>query len=40
VTLSNVLFETDRAELIAGAAPTVDQLAGFLQRNPDYVVVV
>ncbi len=35
VTLSNVLFKHDEAELLPGAAPTLEQLASFLRDNPD-----
>lgn|GEM_PF-340946 len=35
-----VLFDVDRAELKPEALPILDHLAGFLIRNPDYLVVV
>lgn len=35
-----VLFDLDRAELKPAAFPLLDQLAAFLIRNPDYLVVV
>lgn len=35
-----VLFDLDRAELKPAALPLLDQLAAFLSRNPDYLVVV
>lgn len=35
LTLSDVLFDTDRAELKPGAAGAIDQLTSFLEENPD-----
>lgn len=35
LTLGDVLFDTDRAELKPGAARTVDRLAQFLRDNPE-----
>jgi outer membrane protein OmpA-like peptidoglycan-associated protein len=35
LTLGDVLFDTDRAELKPGAAKTMDRLAQFLQGNPE-----
>src|SRR5690606_15030993 len=35
LTLSDVLFDFDRAELNPGAATTLDRLARFLEENPD-----
>jgi len=35
LTLSDVLFDTDRAELKPGAAAAIDQLTAFLEENPD-----
>jgi outer membrane protein OmpA-like peptidoglycan-associated protein len=35
-----VLFDLDRAELKPAALPLLDQLAGFLSRNPDYLVEI
>lgn len=35
VTLGNVLFETDKTQLLASAFPRLDKLAGFLRQYPD-----
>lgn len=35
LTLGDVLFDTGRAELNAGAARTLDQLAAFMKDNPE-----
>lgn len=35
LTLSDVLFDTNRAELKAGAESSIDRLAEFLTENPD-----
>tara|TARA_R110001599_G_scaffold353869_1_gene601210 strand:+ start:19950 stop:20831 length:882 start_codon:yes stop_codon:yes gene_type:complete len=35
LTLSDVLFETDREELLPGAYPAVDRLVQFLDDNPE-----
>ena len=35
LTLSDVLFETDRAELLAGAYSAIDRIVEFLQDNPE-----
>lgn len=40
VTLSNVLFKTDSAELLPGAANRLDHLASVLTQHPDYTVQV
>lgn len=40
LTLDNVLFEFDAAELAPGAAMTIDRLAGFLMENPDRNIVI
>jgi outer membrane protein OmpA-like peptidoglycan-associated protein len=35
LTLSDVLFDTDRAELKPGASAAIDQLSAFLEENPE-----
>lgn len=40
LTLGDVLFDTDRATLKAGAMRTVDQLAQFLEANPEQKILV
>lgn len=40
ITLGNVLFRTDSAELIPGAAATIDRLAEFMRRNPEATVQI
>lgn len=40
LTLGDVLFDTGRAELKAGAMSTVDRLAAFLRDNPERTVTV
>lgn len=40
VTLGDVLFEVDRAELTASGMQNVQELASYLQQNPDRQVVV
>ncbi len=40
VTLGDVLFETDRAELKGGATNNLDRLAAFLNRYPDSNVII
>jgi outer membrane protein OmpA-like peptidoglycan-associated protein len=40
LTLGNVLFETDSAELVPGAAQQIDQLATVLRQHPDYTVEI
>lgn len=40
MTLSDVLFRFDEAELAPGAAATMDQLAQFLQENPDRNIAI
>jgi len=40
VTLGDLLFETDRAELKGGAANNLDRLAAFLNRYPDRSVII
>ena len=40
VTLGDVLFETNRAELKAGATGTLLQLAALVQANPDRAVLI
>lgn len=40
VTLGDLLFETDRAELKGGTANHLDKLAAFLNRYPDRAVII
>jgi outer membrane protein OmpA-like peptidoglycan-associated protein len=40
LTLGNVLFQTDSANLVPGAAQHVDQLATVLRQHPDYTVEI
>ena len=40
VTLGDVLFDTGRAELRAGALRAIDRLAAFLQSNPQRRIVI
>ncbi len=40
LTLGDVLFDTGRAELKAGAMRTIDQLAIFLKENPERTVQI
>lgn len=40
LTLSDVLFDFDRAELNPGAATTIDRLARFLEENPDRKIAI
>ena len=40
ITLGNVLFRTDSAELLPGAAITLDRLASFLLSRPEARVEV
>ncbi|HEX6993482.1 MAG TPA: OmpA family protein [Gammaproteobacteria bacterium] len=40
MTLSDVLFDFDRAELNPGAAATIDRLARFLEENPDRNIAI
>lgn len=40
LTLGDVLFETGKADLMAGAARSIDKLAEFLRENPDRSVLV
>ena len=40
VTLGDVLFEVDRAELTASGMQNIQELANYLQQNPDRQVVV
>jgi outer membrane protein OmpA-like peptidoglycan-associated protein len=40
ITLGDLLFETDRAELRAGTANNLDKLAAFLNRYPDRNVII
>jgi outer membrane protein OmpA-like peptidoglycan-associated protein len=40
VTLGDLLFETDRAELKGGSANHLDKLAAFLVRYPDRDVII
>jgi outer membrane protein OmpA-like peptidoglycan-associated protein len=40
LTLGDVLFDTGRAELKAGAFSTVDRLATFLRQNPERTVAI
>jgi outer membrane protein OmpA-like peptidoglycan-associated protein len=40
LTLGDVLFDTDQAELKSGAAPTLDRLAQFLRDNDDARVLI
>ena len=40
LTLGDVLFDTDSANLKAGASQTVDRLAGFLKKHPDRELLV
>ncbi|HEX2113558.1 MAG TPA: OmpA family protein [Alphaproteobacteria bacterium] len=40
LTLGNVLFQTDSAELVPGAAQQMDQLATVLRQHPDYTVEI
>lgn len=40
LTLGDVLFDTGRATLRAGAMRTVDQLASFLENNPSQKILV
>jgi outer membrane protein OmpA-like peptidoglycan-associated protein len=40
LTLGDVLFDTGRAELTAGAMATMDRLAEFLRENPDHRLLI
>lgn len=40
LTLGDVLFDTDRAELKPGAHTTIDRLAAWLRDNPDNRILV
>jgi outer membrane protein OmpA-like peptidoglycan-associated protein len=40
LTVGDVLFETDRAELKPGAARQLDKLADALRENPDFTVAI
>lgn len=40
LTLGNVLFQLDSAELVPGAATQMDQLAAVLKQRPDYRVEI
>lgn len=40
LTLGDVLFETGKADLMAGAARSIDKLAEFLRENPERSVLV
>jgi outer membrane protein OmpA-like peptidoglycan-associated protein len=40
LTLGDVLFDVDEADLKPGAAPTLDQLADFLKEQPDRSLVI
>ena len=40
ITLGDLLFETDRAELKGGTANHLDKLAQFLNRHPDRNVII
>ena len=40
LTLGDVLFETGKADLMAGAARSIDKLAAFLRENPERSVLV
>ena len=40
LTLGNVLFRTDSAELVPGASTQMDQLAAVLKSHPDYRVEI
>jgi outer membrane protein OmpA-like peptidoglycan-associated protein len=40
VTLGDVLFDTDRAELKSGAARDLDNVAAFLAKNPERRVLI
>lgn len=40
LTLGDVLFDTNRAELAAGAMVTMDRLAQFLNENPDHRLLI
>jgi outer membrane protein OmpA-like peptidoglycan-associated protein len=40
ITLGNVLFRTDRADLLPGGALSLDRLATFLRAHPDAAVEV
>ncbi len=40
LTLGDVLFETGKADLLAGAMRSIDKLAVFLRENPDREVLV
>jgi outer membrane protein OmpA-like peptidoglycan-associated protein len=40
LTLGDVLFDTGRAQLKAGAFDTVDRLANFLRENPERTVAI
>jgi outer membrane protein OmpA-like peptidoglycan-associated protein len=40
LTLGDVLFDTGRAELKAGAFSTLDRLATFLRQNPERTVAI
>lgn len=40
LTLSDVLFETDRAELLPGSEPALDRLVAFLEDNPDRQLLI
>jgi outer membrane protein OmpA-like peptidoglycan-associated protein len=40
LTLGNVLFKTDRAELTAGAQESMDKLAAYLKANPGRSVTI
>ena len=40
LTMGDVLFDTDRAELKPGAIATMDRLASFLREYPDYALII
>lgn len=40
LTLSDVLFDTDEATLKPGAATAIDELAGFMQENPERELLI
>ncbi len=40
LTLGDVLFDTGKAQLHAGAARTIEQLASFLKENPERTIEI
>jgi OOP family OmpA-OmpF porin len=40
LTLGDILFETDKAELLPGAMRTIDKLAEFLRNHPERNIII